>query len=106
MDNEDLEPSLRCYDCGIDAWMFEEDGQLVHEDFYVPNELWDSVCPDDMVERYIEDGVEFGDGHFIICIGCFEKRLGRELTRGDLRVAPADLFGLPPSKRFRSRWAG
>lgn len=98
------EVDLLCHDCGLDAWVFEEDGQIVHEDFYVSNELWDSVCPDDEVRRYVKDGIEFGDGNFILCIGCFEKRLGRTLTREDLRIEPHDLFGLPPSKRFKNRW--
>ena len=40
-----------CPDCGMDAWGHEEDGQIVHEDFYVPNELWDAACPDDNVRR-------------------------------------------------------
>ncbi len=105
MDTEESEPSLLCHDCGIEAWMFEEDGQLVHEDFYVSNELWDSVWPDYLVHRYCVNGMEFGEGHFIICIGCFEKRLGRELSRRDLRVEPLALFGMSPSRRFRSRWA-
>ena len=98
------EAMLLCPDCGIAAWSFEEDRHIVHEDFYVPNELWDAVCPDDNVERYVEEGVEFGEGNFVICIGCFEQRLGRKLTRDDLQVEPHPLFGIPPSKRFRDRW--
>ncbi len=77
--------------CGIDAWTFEEEGQIVREDFYVANDLWDAVCPDDKVRRYVEDGLEFGEGNFVNCIGCFELRLGRKLTRGDLQVEPAPL---------------
>lgn len=98
------ESLLLCRDCGIDAWGMTEDGRIVHEDFYVSNNLWDAVCPDDNVRRYVEDGAEFGDGNFVICIGCFERRLGRKLTREDLRVEPGPLFGRPPSGRFRDRW--
>ena len=98
------ETILLCPDCGINAWAFEENGQIVHEDFYVPNELWDAVCPDDKVQRYLVEGVEFAEGNFVICIGCFEHRLGRKLTRAELRVAPHPLFGMNPSKRFRDRW--
>ena len=98
------ETMFLCPDCGIDAWGYEEDGRIVHEDFYVPSELWDAVCPDDNVRRYVEDGIEFGDGNFVICIGCFEHRLGRKLTREDLQVEPHPLFGRPPSRRFRDRW--
>jgi hypothetical protein len=100
----DDETMFLCPDCGIDAWGIEEDGQVVHEDFYVANELWDAVCPDDNVRRYVEDGVDFGEGNFVICIGCFERRLGRKLTREDLRVEPSLLFGVPPSKRYQDRW--
>ena len=105
MRNDDPEVSLDCPDCGIYAWRFEEDNQTVHEDFYVSNDLWDSVCPDDMVRRFVNEGIEYGQGKFVICIGCFEKRLGRKLTRQDLTVKPHDLFGTPPSERFRNRWA-
>jgi hypothetical protein len=42
-------------DCGIDAWGFEEEGQIVSEEFYVPNDLWDSTCPDDEVERWTNE---------------------------------------------------
>ena len=41
---------------------------------------------------------------FVMCIGCFEKRLGRQLTREDFKAPPNRLFGVPPSYRFRSRW--
>jgi hypothetical protein len=77
---------LLCPDCGVDAWGMKEDGQIGHEDFNVSNNLWDAVCPDDNVRRYVEDGIEFGDGNFVICIGCFEQRLGRKLTREDLTL--------------------
>lgn len=105
MDYNELDVSLLCHDCGIEAWMFEEGGQLVHEDFYVSNELWDEACPDDRVRRYTVNGFEYGEGRFVVCIGCFEKRLGRELSRGDLTVKPQELFGMPPSQRFRNRWS-
>jgi hypothetical protein len=77
---------------------------VAHEDFYVHAELWDSVCPDDEVEEWVEDGVTYREGTFVICIGCFERRLGRQLTREDFTVRPNRLFGTPPSYRFRSRW--
>jgi hypothetical protein len=112
-----------CHDCGIDAWAFEEDGEIVHEDFYVSNELWDAVCPDDDVVRWTtDDGTEFGQGRFVVCIGCFERRLGRPLTLRDLnsddeldalseaRLAqlmekgPSPSYPLPPSKRYLDRW--
>jgi hypothetical protein len=99
-----------CPDCGIDAWGFEEDGRIVHEDFYVSNELWDATCPDDDTVRWTQDGSELAQGRFVICIGCFEKRLGRQLTLRDFGgepgdEGPGDLIGTPPSRRYLDRWA-
>lgn len=97
---------LKCHDCRIDAWsQVEPDGRVVHEDFYVHNDLWDRACPDDDVLRgFLPTGEEFGQGQFILCIGCFEQRLGRQLTRGDFAGGPFDLFGKPPSSRYVARW--
>lgn len=83
-----------CHDCDLDAWLFEEGGCEVHEDFYVHDDLWNSACPDD----------PHGDDGFMLCIGCFERRLGRKLRRGDFKAAPHDLFGTPPSRRFLERY--
>jgi hypothetical protein len=100
-----------CHDCGIDAWHFRDlNGVFVHEDFYVSSELWDATCPDDDVIRWRGDGIEyekdatFGVGNWVLCIGCFEKRLGRKLTRADLTARPAPLFGTPASLRFKARY--
>lgn len=110
-----------CTDCGIDAWVIEEDGNIVHEDFYVSNELWDATCPDDNVVRWTtSDGTELGQGRFVICIGCFERRLGRQLTLRDfvgqtefdamseaerdaLAETGPESWGIP-SKRYIDRW--
>jgi hypothetical protein len=99
-----------CPDCGIDAWRFEEGGRIVHEDFYVHDELWDATCPDDDIVRWTQNGTDFAQGRFVICIGCFEKRLGRQLTRQDFGgepgdERPGDLGGDPPSRRYLDRWA-
>lgn len=94
----------RCPDCGVAAWRQVEDGCLVHEDFYVHDGLWDAVCPDDEVREWAIDGTTFREGRFVICLGCFESRLGRRLTREDLTVRPQDMFGIPASRRLVSRW--
>lgn len=100
----------RCPDCGIDAWYFEEDGTIVHEDFYVSDELWDAVAPDDGVVRWTHDSVEFGQGRFVLCIGCFERRLGRQLTADDLGATPDTelrwLGDIGPSRSYLARWRG
>jgi hypothetical protein len=94
----------KCKDCGIGPWDFVEDERYVHEDFYVHDVLWDRVCPDDLrAERELPNGLVGGIG-FVICIGCFEARLGRTLTKTDFKVPPQHLFGDPPSKRFMDRW--
>jgi hypothetical protein len=97
--------SVACPDCGLPPWHLLEGGRLVHEDFYVDDELWDAVCPDDEVHEWTEDGTTFREGRFVMCIGCFERRLGRELTRADFTVGPNPLFGIPPSSRFLARWS-
>ena len=94
-----------CRDCGVDAWWFRDyNGQIVHEDFYVKDELWDAACPDDDVIRWQEAGVNFGEGQWVLCIGCFERRPGRKLVRTDFKGRPRSLFGTPPSLRFRLRY--
>ncbi|MGH8870838.1 MAG: hypothetical protein ACRDWS_02575 [Acidimicrobiia bacterium] len=92
-----------CHDCGLLAWRQQEGWRLAHEDFSVHDELWDAVCPDDAVE-WLEDGEIFREGSFVLCIGCFEERLGRQLTREDFKTPPGRRFGLSPSYRLRSRW--
>ncbi len=93
-----------CPDCGLAAWRLKEGHREAHEDFYVHDELWDTVCPDDQIVEWTEGGITFREGRFVICIGCFERRLGRELNREDFTGPPRRLFGVPPSYRFRSRW--
>jgi hypothetical protein len=45
-------------------------------------------------------------GRFVMCIGCFEERLGRQLTPRDFQGPAYDLFGTPPSQRFVDRSHG
>lgn len=76
-----------CFTCGVDAF-------ALGEDFYVQDELWRTY------------GVEG-----MLCIGCFEKRLGRELTRGDFKGGggPDEIEKHFPrvraSERYRDRWS-
>jgi hypothetical protein len=83
--------STDCIDCGVNTAGFVEDGQLVSEDYIVQFALWATVCPD--------------VGGFI-CIGCFEKRLGRELTTDDFLLVPDPTFwGKFPDRRISARLA-
>jgi hypothetical protein len=132
-----------CWDCGVNAWAQDEDGQIVHEDFYVHNELWDATCPDDgiietpappLAETYYTvhvDGTRSvlprthhahpanhrtlrSNGKFVICIGCFEQRLGRQLKPEDFKRHDgqpqdpdhwfwSDVVGRSSSARLRDR---
>ena len=77
---------------------------MAHEDLYVHDELWDALCPDDGVVEWSENGVSYRGGTFVLCIGCFEIRLGHQLSREDFAVPPQRMLGRPPSYRFRRRW--
>ena len=99
-------PELQiCHDCGVFAWHQQEGWRVAHEDFVVHDELWDAMCPDDAVGEWVDDlGKTWREGTFILCIGCFEDRLGRQLTGEDFKFPPRRQFGVPPTYRFRSRW--
>lgn len=56
---------LKCTDCGCKPWD-------MGEDFYVCDGLWVLVMPKKKRDN-------------IICIGCFEERLGRKLRRTDFK---------------------
>lgn len=56
---------LKCTDCRCKPWN-------IGEDFYVTEGLWIFTIP---IKKQND----------IICIGCFEKRLGRKLTRKDFK---------------------
>lgn len=100
-----------CRDCGINAWWLDDGGgRNVHEDFYVHNELWDAACPDDECRTRTQGSYTFREGSFVLCIGCFERRLGRRLTRSDFMGPPRPSStpwpptGTLPSERFVDRW--
>jgi hypothetical protein len=75
-----------CLDCEVDT--FEID-----ELYVVTDELWARVNP--------------GKGG-MLCIGCLEKRLGRELTPDDFPSLPlnSDHHGSPKSERLLERRGG
>ena len=58
--------ALVCTDCHIEPWN-------MGEDFYVNDGLWYLTLPKIKWES-------------VICIGCFEKRLGRKLARKDFKL--------------------
>jgi hypothetical protein len=62
LDNDPV-PNPICIDCGIDT-------EQIEEHYMVHDNLW---CTGNPAERGM------------LCIGCFEKRLGRRLCREDFR---------------------
>jgi len=86
-----INKSLLCTDCKNSPW---DDG----EDFYVKDALWESTIP-----KYKRNKV--------ICIGCFEKRLGRILTQKDFKswflknkwFGNSNKINESPSNRLKSR---
>ncbi len=90
-DDEERDDDLNCRDCGIDAWMFVENGRVVQEDYVVHDDVWAAGSGD------ASDGV--------LCIGCFERRLGRELRHDDFMYAPFVMMGMTPSERYFARLA-
>jgi hypothetical protein len=77
-----------------------EDGPVVHEDFYVLDVIWDWCCPGDRTGPE-EDG-------YVLCIPCFEIRLGRKLVHADFKCGPSTELGgwaYIPSSLFLARWA-
>ncbi len=82
-------PAWRCIDCKCQAWR-------KGEDFYVHDKLWKKVVP--------EGG--------IICIKCFEERMGRRLRPNDFKRwfrnnrwwgNQKRKINNPPSKRLQDR---
>jgi hypothetical protein len=72
-----------CLDCGADT-------DAIKESYLLHDTLWRKVNP-----------AEAG----MLCVGCCERRLGRELRRADFARLSLSVFddGLPTSRRLRSR---
>jgi hypothetical protein len=83
---EDLCRSI-CKDCGTDTTPPEGD----REDYMVHNELWRAA------------GMPDEDAGIYLCIGCLEKRLGRELTAKDFTAYPVNTPNPRQSVRLRLR---
>lgn len=83
---------LKCTDCRCYPWD-------MGEDFYVVNKLWLSTIPESKQDH-------------VICIGCFEKRLGRRLIKRDFQRwfwnnrwygDKGKILNDPPSQRLQKR---
>ena len=58
----------QCHDCGDRAWV------QLHEDYMVRQDIWHQAC-------VVEPVMKNGEG--MLCVGCIEQRLGRQLCRDD-----------------------
>lgn len=74
---------LHCGKCGFDTSTLG-----LCEYYFVRDKLWR----------------KHSDGHYALCVGCFEENLGRRLRHGDFKwEAPANTVGIPRSDRLLDR---
>ena len=76
-----MKPNFNC-------WDFEINTNKIEEYYRVKHSIWSSVVPD-------QDGT--------LCIGCLEKRLGRQLTLTDFLACPLIFKVKPKSNRLKDR---
>lgn len=80
-----------CSDCLANTSGFAPGS--ISEYYMVHDHLWDAATAD-------------LDGRGMLCIGCLERRLGRQLTAADFTDAPINAMPFfPPSARLASRLA-
>lgn len=72
------EGSFPCFDCSIDTL-------AIHEYYMVHFELWERVAPDCA-------------SNVFLCVGCLERRMGRELVSTDFIEVPINYL---PNKSAR-----
>lgn len=77
---------FRCMDCNVDTFRSEY--------YMLKHEIWDYI-------------VSFENSRKMLCIGCVEERLGRELTGSDFLDCPANELSKkgywPSSDRLQDR---
>ena len=83
--------SLRCADCQVDTG-------TTGEWYMVRDAVWERAWPGTSQPDYVRTYDE--PCRYILCIGCLEAQLGRELTRQDFVMG-----GNYGSPRLRDRWA-
>ena len=75
-----------CLDCGVDT-------QEIDEYYMVDWPVWEEAT----------GGIYGGPPNGMLCIGCLETRLGRELTPDDFLPAPINQGFFPQSARLKKR---
>ena len=81
------EVDFRCGDCGVDTLQ-------IAEYYHVWPRVW---------IKYV--GVRDGPGAVMLCIGCLEARMGRQLHWSDFSEAPCNTSE-QQSERLRDRMSG
>ena len=77
--------SFICLDCGINTLTQTEEYYVVHDDVWLASGLTKSAG--------------------MLCIGCLEERIGRELTAADFPDYPINKGVFPHSTRLQLRMA-
>ena len=86
-------PEFPCRDCSMNTCPL--DGE---REYY---EVFDQVWRDARAIGYVQ--TDNGPQGYFLCVGCLEKRLGRELTRADFKPLPANNPSPWLSERLNSR---
>lgn len=78
--------NMDCIGCGVDT-------DALNEFYMVTDELWKKAVPDKHEQE-----------NSVLCIGCLETRIGRQLVASDFTDAPVNTLG-QRSDRLKSRVA-
>jgi hypothetical protein len=71
-ERSDMGSRFICKDCGCDT-------VKINEYYAVTDEIWNSVVTKE-------------DNDIMLCIGCLEKRMGRQLNNSDFKRCPANII--------------
>lgn len=77
------ELDMLCADCGVDT-------DDIHEFYMVNDELWLQAVP---IQKENESRV--------LCVGCLERRIGRQLTSKDFTDAPVNRNDIYSSRLYK-----
>ena len=85
----------RCADCGVGCHSINESAYMVAKD------VWALAWPPEKLRPWHNM-----PGQQVLCIGCLESRIGRQLTAADFTQCPLNDGGYERSKRLRNRMRG
>jgi len=95
---------FRCIDCYVDT----SSSQGIAEYYHVHNEVWCDAFGVDPFEALDKNGnwdlmhIDSAQNVGMLCLGCLEQRLGRQLERDDFSNAPINYYPAI-SDRFKMR---